>query len=133
MSAPDESNAIVDTAGEPMTIEKKVSTKKMVSLSMNQYIFVVYLLPLVLLSGIVGNVFYTKKILADELISRPPIAVMPVRDAILKRVKGNGDPKVLDKAKSDVMAAGKQLKDNGYLVMDADYVFAYPGDVEALP
>lgn len=129
----DSANDSVVEQNEIPKSAKALKERQSVSLSVFEYRLIVYLFPLVLLAGVAGNVYYTQKLLSDELVSRPPIAIMPVRDAILKRVTGKSNPKALDVAKDEVNAAAKKLKESGYVVLDADFVFAYPGDVEAMP
>lgn len=115
---------------ETVIVEEGVAGKV---LSHFQYNLLVFGLPLLMLASAGGMFFYTKKLIADELASRPPIAVLPVRDSVLRIAKDSKDPERLEDAISQVNKAGKSLKDAGYLVLDADYVYAYPGEVEANP
>lgn len=109
------------------------ATEQGVYLSVTEYRFLLFGLPFLLLAVLAGSVFWLKKTLDEELISRPPIAVIPVSKAVLAKVKSSDDPDALNKAMREVSDAGKRLKDSGYLVLDGDYVYAYPGDVEAVP
>jgi len=73
--------------------------------------------------------------IADDVASRPPIAVMDVGDAIRRHMEGQGGaaPQTFEQAEEHVRAAARRLREAGYIVLDAKDVFAYPSDFEASP
>lgn len=65
-----------------------------------------------------------------ELQVSPRIAVLPVYDTIEEKVQGGMDP---NEAAQVPMAAARRLADQGFIVLDADRVYAYPAPLEVNP
>lgn len=73
--------------------------------------------------------------LADDVASRPPLAIMNIGEALRKHMEGQGSspPKTFEQAEEEVRSAARRLREAGYIVLDAKDVFAYPSDFEATP
>jgi hypothetical protein len=66
----------------------------------------------------------------DELQVSPRIAVLPVYDTIKRKAEDGASAEEAAKAP---MAAAKRLADQGFVVLDADRVYAYPAPLEVRP
>jgi hypothetical protein len=66
----------------------------------------------------------------QELQVSPRVAVLPVYDTIEAKVKGG---MAADEAANVPMEVARRLADQGFIVLDADRVYAYPAPLEVKP
>jgi len=72
--------------------------------------------------------------LPDELAQRPRIVVMDVQGAVQGEVtRLGGDDAALKAAISHVQGVARDLRSQGYMVLDESYVYAYPQGIEVKP
>ncbi len=72
--------------------------------------------------------------LPDELAERPRIVVMDVQGAVQAEVtRLGGDDAALKAAISHVQGVARDLRSQGYMVLDESYVYAYPQGIEVEP
>lgn len=65
-----------------------------------------------------------------ELQVSPRVAILPVYDTIKGKVEGG---MTSDEAAKVPMEVAKRLADQGFIVLDADRVYAYPAPLEVKP
>lgn len=73
-----------------------------------------------------------ERALQNELLVRPPIAVIPL-SALLRKASESGDSRSVDQAAMRVKVAASRLRKQGYLVLDDGKLLAWPGQIEARP
>jgi len=79
----------------------------------------------------VGFATYQVQSLRDEMSVVAKIAIMPVTETLIRKVREEGIDR--DQATLDVKGAAEQLAANGFIVLDSDEVYAYPSSLEARP
>lgn len=91
-----------------------------------------WLWPLLAAIAAIGFAEIRYRQLVQELQARPPVAVIPVDDVVVEKLRAN--PGVDAQAEIiRVRQAGERLAESGYIVLDARTVYAYPTDLEARP
>lgn len=71
--------------------------------------------------------------LKPALSARPPVAVINVEKAVSSGMDPAGSPASVHAAITKTKAEAKALRDHGYVVLNASYVYAYPSTYEANP
>lgn len=82
--------------------------------------------------GLSGWCFRSMRGLEAELAQRPQLAVIPV-NAVLRKASESSETGAVDRAAMRLRTAGQHLRAQGYLVLDADQLVAYPKAIEARP
>jgi hypothetical protein len=78
----------------------------------------------------VGYAEWRVSAVEDELQVSPRIAVLPVYETIKRKAEDGASAEEAAKAP---MEAAKRLADQGFVVLDADRVYAYPAPLEVRP
>lgn len=83
-------------------------------------------------AAIVGLILI-HRVVMPALVDRPPVVVMNVDKSILKGLDVQGSDASYKSALTKTQRAAKALRDNGYVVLNGDYVYAYPQRLEVIP
>lgn len=73
------------------------------------------------------------QVVMPTLAARPPVVVMDVDKSIRQGLDAQGSDTSLKAAVAKTETAAKALRDNGYVVLNGSYVYAYPQRVEVTP
>lgn len=70
--------------------------------------------------------------LTAEMARRPPVAVIP-RGALMREAAGSTTPHAVYAQDESIKAASRQLRAQGYVVLDGEQMLAWPRALEVRP